>query len=137
MKTVKWEKKFETGIPTIDRQHQQLFDLTGELIKATEEGKGRRIIVDVLKNLIHYTQTHFVDEERIMKEIHYPHYEIHKKEHENFIQEVLVSTKELIEGRSMPTLKLTNFLSQWLIEHVLIHDSQIGEFAHHSQVERK
>ncbi|MCC5814861.1 MAG: hemerythrin family protein [Leptospira sp.] len=128
MDHIKWDKKFQIGVSKIDEQHHRLFDLTRELIEATSEGKGRRIIVDVLKSLILYTKTHFVDEEAIMIKVNYPEYAIHKLEHEKFIQEVGIATKDLLEGHSVPTLKVAEFLGNWLIDHVLIHDKRIGDY---------
>lgn len=128
MDHIRWDKKFEIGVAKVDDQHKHLFSLTRELIEATQEGRGRRIIVDVLKSLILYTKTHFVDEETIMLKAGFPEFEMHKKEHEAFIQEVGEATKDLLEGNSVPTLKIAEFLGNWLINHVLIHDKRIGEY---------
>lgn len=128
MSKLKWDSRFETGIEQVDNQHRRLFELTAELIEATSAGKGRRIIVDVLKSLINYTKTHFVDEEKIMEEVGFPDIAQHKIEHELFIKQVHESTKELLTGHSVPTLKVAHFLANWLIDHVLIHDKKIGKF---------
>ncbi|MCP5500069.1 MAG: hemerythrin family protein [Leptospiraceae bacterium] len=128
MEKIRWEKRYETGIERIDKQHRKLVELTSELVEATESGKARRIIVDVLKSLIYYTKTHFVDEEKIMQEVGFPEYEAHKEEHEEFIKRVHESTIDLIQGHSVPSIKLTEFLFSWLVDHILIHDKKIGNY---------
>jgi hemerythrin len=123
---IRWAKKYEIGVPRIDSQHQKLFELTQDLIDGVEKGKGRQILLDVLKSLIEYTKTHFVDEERIMKEVNFPEYQVHFREHEDFIKKVYESTSEFLQGHSVPTIKLTEFLYSWLVDHILIHDKHIG-----------
>ncbi|MCB1179634.1 MAG: hemerythrin family protein, partial [Leptospiraceae bacterium] len=92
-------------------------------------------IIDVLKSLIEYTKTHFVDEEKLMKDVAYPDREIHFREHEDFINEIYSDTAEFLQGKKLPTLRLAQYLYNWLLDHIMIHDKQIGLYIRENNIE--
>lgn len=69
---VKWEKKFELGIPAIDEQHRHLVGLCNQLHSETmsrrsPDGKAWRVALsEALRETVSYTRTHFHLEEKLM-----------------------------------------------------------------------
>jgi hemerythrin len=65
-----------------------------------------------------------------MKKIAYPDYEVHRKQHMRFIDEV-ASLKERVRSE-MPTrnpiTSVPHFMTGWLIDHISRMDSAIGRF---------
>lgn len=126
--TLNWSKLYLVGVQKMDQQHQRLVQLMTQLNQSIQAGHGRQVIVPVLRELIDYTRTHFVDEEQLMLENDFPEYDAHKKDHDRFIQEVARDTREFLEGKSVPSMKLMNFLAQWLVDHIMGYDKQLGRY---------
>jgi hemerythrin len=89
MSTFQWQESYSLNIPQIDRQHQKLVALIGDMYEAMKMGKGQEAAGLVLLELINYTRTHFATEEKLMKAHAYSGYDRHKQEHEALTGKVL------------------------------------------------
>ena len=77
-----WSSKIEVGVPAIDAQHRQLFDLA-----ATFRGDGDQIrVLKTLAILTEYVKVHLHEEEQLMIACYYPGFEAHQKLHRKFRQ---------------------------------------------------
>ena len=75
-----WSSKIEVGLPAIDAQHRQLFDLA-----ATFSGDGDQIrVLKSLAMLTEYVKVHFREEEEMMAACHYPRLAAHRLLHGEF-----------------------------------------------------
>lgn len=126
--SLRWEDRYTVGIKQIDEEHRKLIQLMVNLWDAIESGKGRSIISDVIQNLLDYTRTHFVAEEKMMIEHKFPEYDQHKGDHDRFVMEVMNAAKEYIEKRAIPTQKILTFLAHWLIEHIMGYDKNLAVY---------
>lgn len=125
---IKWEKKYEIGIPGIDKQHRHLLDLCNKLRKDLKEFSSQDGIdwhvslANTLKELAAYTQDHFSTEEKLMKACRYPDFDRHRIQHIKFVEEV---TKQLMTF-DLATLQevysLLDFLRDWILSHVACED---------------
>ncbi|MGB9667589.1 MAG: bacteriohemerythrin [Thermosulfidibacteraceae bacterium] len=125
---MEWNEKFITGVREADEQHKRLVDLINELYDAMSQGKGSEVIDKILDELAKYADYHFKTEEGLMSKYGYPELEQHKREHEAFTKKV----QEFIESRKGGSLTLTmkvmNFLKEWLTNHILGTDKKYGPF---------
>jgi hemerythrin-like metal-binding protein len=125
---MEWNEKFITGVREADEQHKRLVDLINELYDAMSQGKGSEVIDKILYELAKYADYHFKTEEGLMSKYGYPELEQHKREHEAFTKKV----QEFIESRKGGSLTLTmkvmNFLKEWLTNHILGTDKKYGPF---------
>ena len=112
----------------MDKEHVNLFRIIGEIVDAMKSGLGKGAIVDAFQGLLDYTVNHFQDEEELMESYSYPHLEEHKKIHRLFKQKVLAYKEELLQKDSFNAKEFQNFMSGWLINHILEVDRQYGEF---------
>lgn len=114
-----WSPKIEVGIPAIDEQHRQLFELA-----ATFCGDGDEIRVSKsLAMLTDYVKVHFREEEEMLAACEYPRLEAHRRLHAEFRQLLL----ELLENAKQMTLdeiaEAVKFLiNGWFYNHILIAD---------------
>lgn len=125
---IKWEKKYELGIPSIDKQHHHLVELCNKLrcdLKdfSSQEGIDWHVsLANTLKELASYTQEHFAAEEKLMKACNYKDYDIHRSQHIKFVEQV---TKQLMTF-DLATLQeaysLLDFLRDWILSHVACED---------------
>ena len=121
-----WSDKYSVGVDAIDRQHQQLVNLINELHDAMLKGNGNDIMVPILDRLVQYTRVHFESEETLMRRAFYPGLDAHKREHETLTRQVVEFQQEVQNGRAMITIKVMNFLKEWLVHHILETDMKYG-----------
>lgn len=130
---INWDAKLETGIHVVDEEHKflvQNLNLLNQIVH--QKGIEQDLIDDdvraVLNNLAHYTQTHFVVEEELMRTWQYPGYSAHKSEHNEFIRRVMVLTSTFAEGGMDISGTMLSFLREWLTSHILGTDHAMASF---------
>jgi hemerythrin-like metal-binding protein len=122
-----WADAYSVHNPQIDSQHKELFRLADQLHDAMSKGAARTVIGATLKRLSDYTVTHFQWEETLMRNSRYPQLEAHRRMHNEFATRVLTLRKAFDEGRSSVTVETLEFLRNWLKNHILVVDRQVGE----------
>lgn len=128
MSLVTWSTNYSVNVKQFDDQHMKLVDLVNKLHDAMKVGKGSEVIGEVLKSLVAYTQSHFADEERLMKQHGYPDYENHKKEHNQLVMQVQDVNKKVQQGSPALTQSVMLFLRDWLVKHIQGEDKKYGPF---------
>ena len=124
-----WQDRFSLGIPVIDEQHKQLVDLVEEvkgLIHDAEDGVDcYDDITYVLESLKDYTISHFAEEEAMMEAHGYNKLNAHRMEHAAFVAKVQDFLSKDIDFEQLSLLEdVVTFLLDWIIEHILVTDSQ-------------
>ena len=77
------------GIPGIDSQHEALYGYLNDFIQLNlEKAPERQKVRESFDRLVHYTLSHFDDEEFFMRSIHYPDFERHAELHRNLREAV-------------------------------------------------
>jgi hemerythrin-like metal-binding protein len=118
MSIFEWNPTWETGNAVIDSQHRQLFQQLSHLYTAIEEGKGGGETERALMLMGEYVETHFKDEERLMRQSGYRgitrHIEIHVvlRNHVNSMIEAYLK-----DNQPIPEAVL-DFLGDWLKDHL-------------------
>ncbi len=121
--------EYLTGISFVDKEHRELFRIIGEvndLVKDDFKPDKYDGIVDLLNQLKDYTEYHFKDEEEHMKVVGYDGLEMQKLQHEAFIERLAeVNLEEVDDGQQEYLEELLEFLTGWLINHILKMDKKI------------
>jgi hemerythrin len=117
-----------TNIEEIDSQHKSLIGFINKLHDAIEEGRDEQMLGVVLAELLDYTVNHFTTEEQFMDAYNYPASAAHKLEHELLRNQVLALRKQLDAGRPVATVAVMKFLKEWLTNHILSVDKEMGTF---------
>jgi len=123
-----WDDSYSVGQNTVDDQHKTLVSLINELHEAMTLGKSKQIMNKVLQNLLDYTVSHFSTEEKYMIKYNYEWYLPHKSEHRKFIDQVANFQKGYNEGKMVLSLDVMKFLKDWLVNHILKTDKELGVF---------
>lgn len=122
-----------TGIPIIDKEHRELFRIIGDVYRVmTDEMAFDKYdeIVRLLDELKEYTKFHFQDEEIYMESIHYEGLDAQKRAHEAFVSRLEDMNLDQIDENQQETLEdMMEFLTEWLVNHILHSDKKIGEGA--------
>jgi len=126
----KWEERFSIKNKTIDEHHKKLFSLLNSIHDALMNNKSKTIIEPILKELKEYTIYHFKTEEDWMIQSSYPKYQEHKAAHLYFIEKIAEFENQFqqkVELSSIP-IEIWIFLKDWLVEHILKMDGQLGPY---------
>ena len=126
MPIVKWDGKLAVGHPTIDSQHQTLFDRVNALYDAMMAGKGREELGQTLAFLREYTVEHFSTEEGLMQKSAYPAYPAHKAIHDDLAAKVVALEAKHAEGSKVLGMEVMNFLKDWLSHHISVEDKKLA-----------
>lgn len=123
-----WNKKMETGIESIDKQHKRLVELLAELHSAMVQGKGKEVLGGVLNSLMEYTSYHFNYEETLFGKFAFPGKDGHTAHHKGLVKEAQKLKDDYESGKVGLTINTMNFLKNWLNEHILKEDMEYVEF---------
>ena len=125
---MEWQKDYNTGITSIDEQHQKLCHMTSKLDAAMDSDEVNQMMGQILKELVEYVKFHFTDEEKIMKNLSFPDLERHKKLHKDLVTQVANILVDIKNGKDISALELVVFLQKWLIGHIVGEDKKIGDY---------
>lgn len=131
IKMYEMKPEYYIGIDMIDEEHKQLFqyaDEAYELLHNDMIPDKFDAIHDVLMNLRNYTVKHFSDEEEYMESIHYKKLFTQKIQHQEFINkldEFMENHNEEVVDQNKQIEDILEYLTSWLINHILYVDGQI------------
>lgn len=130
---IKWDEKFDTGIPEIDRQHKRLVSILNhaELLASREVSK--KSVLRITRDLLDYALYHFDYEEDLMRQHGYhedaqEEAEAHKNQHQAFGERVASFREQLRVGDHVSPEALLDFIRGWLMGHILVTDKKFGDY---------
>ena len=116
-------------VESIDREHQFLIGLYNGLVASVRDSNARDMWDDAFQKLVAYADQHFANEEQLMVERRFPGYDSHKRQHDNFIQNLHhLATDRTSQDEKRALERLLAFVGQWIRGHILVTDKQLGEF---------
>ena len=120
------------GVSEIDDEHKRLFELIGEVDAALKaDVDAVATAMGLLNEVKQYAVTHFAHEEAYMASIKDPELPRQQKEHQLFVNKVnSYSFSDITDDDSAKELilELLEYLSRWLMSHILGSDILIGQF---------
>ena len=128
MPLLQWKEKHSVGIAEIDAQHKQLFAMMNELNEAMATEKAKDVLEAILERLVNYTATHFITEERLMKEHGFVGHGSHHLIHEQLAAKVREFQADYRQGRVAMSIDVMHFLMEWLDQHILGTDMEYRDF---------
>ncbi|MBL4823111.1 MAG: bacteriohemerythrin [Colwellia sp.] len=118
-----WNEGMSVGIDAIDEDHKQIIAILAKLTSADHGETSKQTINAIFTELEHYVSLHFAREEALLEQICYADITAHKASHQNFIEQLpLLKQQWLTEDCLACSEKITTFLHQWLVKHILVED---------------
>jgi hemerythrin len=117
-----------TGIPGVDRDHEQMFAMIGGL-RAAIGGGLRHIDARMAAELASYTERHMADEEAIMAATNFPGLDDHRQEHHLARAILLGFRNDYQDGRVVEAATVLEFLERWLATHIAVVDVAMATYA--------
>ncbi len=129
MPMIQWSKRFELGVKFIDDDHKVLVDLINRMNEASRMNGALSDVGAILSALVDYTRYHFAREEQAQRISGYPDVDDHKVKH----HELATKAAGLFEDfrkdpASVDVGDLLDFMSDWLMDHILLHDMAIRPY---------
>ncbi|MES9991513.1 MAG: bacteriohemerythrin [Candidatus Thiodiazotropha sp.] len=130
---LKWDVSMATGITTIDKHHQYLFDTLQQANQHLLAKDDVTSLKQVVNDLLGYAIMHFETEEALMQRYNYAaahpdEAQTHIAQHRDFSSKVVAVSERLREGRKVSSAEVLIFLNHWLQEHVLGIDQLLGNY---------
>ena len=117
--TFHWKDEYMVNIREFDEQHRTLFKMCNEIYISYKKGENLSKAADQLLN---YMTFHFIREEALLTEHHYPDIEVLKDEHEAIINEIQAFRPRLKDSVSETDVAFLDVLKSWLVRHTLVTD---------------
>ncbi len=128
MALITWTaEEFGTNISVADEQHQNIFSLLNQLDDAVKAG-DRAATGSILDELINVVVDHFKTEEDLMQQHGYPNFAAHKDAHDKLVATCADLQKKFHAGEAEVTPETTQFVKDWLVNHIPKIDKDYGPF---------
>lgn len=127
------KKEYFTGIQLIDDEHAKLFEYANQIYELLHDEfvpDKYDHIRDLLGKLMNYAKQHFADEEAYMESIRYKKIFTQKVQHQAFMDELEkfdLDAIDQMDNQEAVLGELLSFVTDWLVEHILNLDTQIGK----------
>jgi hemerythrin len=127
---VEWEDRYSVGIPFIDDQHKELIRLTNELYKGCLGGEvvSRAYFMTAVKGTVDYVKYHFSAEEKLIENVKFPEFAEHKRQHEEFVKQILEDAQSFQEGKKFIPNVFVRFLKDWILSHIAVMDRRYASY---------
>jgi len=137
-----WTDNYLVNIHKMDDQHKALFATAGKLYKLLLGHGNIEHIDKIFFSLVRQTIIHFQTEEELMKTHSYPDYPHHKELHDILVQQLkdMQSSQQTIKALNylqpwIERLEVADYLSGWLVNHIVDEDKKFGAFLRDAGVE--
>jgi len=138
MPRLEWDDKYSLGIDKFDNQHKELFEYINELRDIMMGNRSEDMIEHTFKSILNFTMTHFLEEEIFLFKNEYPDYENHKREHDNFMNEVkglYVQSKADKSNSKIISAEITGVLTEWIQVHIVKTDKDYVDYFRSKNIE--
>ena len=118
-----WREAYESGNPTIDTEHRELFRLANEIVAlAVGEVADENRISAALDELISHVSMHFADEEAILEACQYRDLPQHRRAHEGLLRRAAHLREEWAHGRATLWAVVEFLAQEVIVRHLLAVD---------------
>lgn len=128
MNPLSWNQRLNIPFPSINEEHQLLFDLINEFYNTLTSANKNEQVHELLERLKTYALAHFKNEEALMACYNYPKLELHEIEHRLFLEKINELESRFSKGKLLLTFEMTNYLKEWITHHVDVIDREYSEY---------
>ena len=125
MSLLEWRDEFQTGVPDIDFEHQELFSLINSFYTALENNTDKDKLINVLNDIYGGIYSHFMHEENLMEKYGYDQYQQHHEDHVDLLDDIRDFTDELEKTDIFDEEQLKEKLNTWFTVHFKTHDARL------------
>ena len=120
-----WKPDYALGIPAVDHEHRELFDLVNDLHASLFEPDSEATVMDFLGELFSKISSHFALEEKLMRDGRYAELPGHKEDHERLLDEIRDLMDDYEDGGHVDLDRFALKLERWFSVHFSTHDAAL------------
>ena len=120
-----WKPDYALGIPAVDHEHRELFDLVNDLHASLFEPDSEATVMDFLGELFSKISSHFALEEKLMRDGRYADFPAHKADHERLLDEIRDLMDDYEDGGHVDLDRFAAELERWFSLHFSTHDAAL------------
>ena len=124
--TFQWKSDYTVDGGPIDDEHKQLLELANQVLSFTEPSRQVDEVTDTVKQLFKYMESHFDNEQELMREADYPEYEEHVQAHAKIISDMNDLLKTCSDLDQL-VAELKPAMRDWVVQHILDEDKKIAK----------
>jgi len=120
----------QVALEFMNCDHAEFVELRGRLIALLISSTPANQVDALLDELLDHTRHHFGEEERLMREVNFPPFLVHKGEHEAVLTDMDARVTRWKQDRDANTLKtwLDKNVGDWFVNHVSTMDFVTARF---------
>ncbi len=120
----------QVALDFMNRDHAEFVALRDKLLGVLTAQPTAAEVDALLDELLEHTRHHFAEEERLMQEIQFQPFRMHKSEHDSVLTEMSAQIEGWKHGRDAAALRdwLEHTVSEWFVNHVSTRDLVTSEF---------
>ncbi len=123
MEIIEWSDELSVGVTEMDMQHKKLIGMINQLIQEQHVLSEPETIAGLLTGMTEYAREHFRAEEYLMSEYGYEFKDRQVAQHNAFIDKTMTFCSAEM-GVNILSKALLEYLSSWLVNHILKEDMQ-------------
>ena len=127
-----WSEEYSVGIPSIDEQHKDFFNLANKIIDVLNSDKiSKKELSPLIKKLYEHGFEHFATEEKYFDTYQYNLTNLHVDAHNWYRKKVKYFSRRLLDPSvDLKVLadEIATYSIYWLSDHILIMDKKYTKF---------
>lgn len=123
-----WKDEYRINVREMDEQHIAIFDQARTVYGMIEAKKEKTAILEALNELIRSVETHFSEEEALMRRYKYSEDKTHQKKHKLIMNELLEIGDEFNKTEAEIDKAFMEFFKAWSIIEVRTEDRKYAHF---------
>lgn len=114
----------QVALDFMNRDHAEFVGLRARLLELLASTPPDARVDKLLAELLEHTRHHFAEEERMMQEVRFPPYAMHKGEHDNVLADMAAKVERWRQGHDAAALRewLERDVGDWFVNHVSTMD---------------
>jgi hemerythrin-like metal-binding protein len=130
---LEWKDQFATGRPGMDHEHRQLIELINGLFARMGDRCTGDVTREFLGEIYARISAHFALEEKVMRELKYDQYDLHKADHERLLDQLRDIMDQAVDDPGYCCCEaLGRDLEEWFAVHFRTHDPRLHDkLGHH------
>ena len=131
---LKWDARYELGNDKIDAEHRIFLGLIVDFHDAANQGASKDKMIRIFKEIFKYAEFHFVSEENLMIDYHYPEQTQHAQMHRRLLSEL----DDKLHRFNLDNINSDNvfqFLFEWFAFHTSSEDKKLVGYIKNSNID--
>lgn len=134
MISLEWNEDMCVGIDEIDADHKKILLIIAAIIDAIDINANAETIETYFAELTTCTASHFKREEALMQTMEFEDFIEHQKGHQKFLTQLPELKNKLLKYNNVEVSgEVSQFLYDWVIEHILIADMDYVHAFHNEE----